>query len=44
MIKLNMKTFYKIFFIIYTQQTQNICIPFIQLRLNVFDVGPALCK
>ena len=25
-------------------QTQNISIPFIQCRLNVFDVGPTLCK
>ena len=26
------------------QQTQNICITFIQRRLNVFDVGPTLYK
>ena len=26
------------------QQTQNICIKFIQRRPNVFDVGPALYK
>ena len=28
----------------HTQQTQNICITFIQRRPNVFDVGPTLCK
>ena len=28
----------------YTQQIQNICIIFIQRRLNVFDVGPTLNK
>ena len=27
-----------------TQQTQNICITFIQRRPNVFDVGPTLYK
>ena len=27
-----------------TQQTQNICITFVQRRPNVFDVGPALYK
>ena len=27
-----------------TQQTQNICITFIQRRPNVFDVGPTLHK
>ena len=27
-----------------TQQTQNICIPFIQRRPNVFDAGPTLYK
>ena len=26
------------------QQTQNICITFVQRRTNVFDVGPALYK
>ena len=26
------------------QQTQNICIPFVQRRPNVFDVGPTLYK
>ena len=28
----------------YTQQTQNICMTFIQHRHNVFDVGPTLYK
>ena len=28
----------------YTQQTQNICITFIQRWPNVFDVGPTLYK
>ena len=28
----------------YSQQTQNICIPFIQCRPNVFDVGQMLYK
>ena len=28
----------------YTQQTQNICITFVQCRPNVFDVGPTLYK
>ena len=28
----------------HTQQTQNICITFIQRRPNVFDVGPTLYK
>ena len=28
----------------YSQQTQNICITFVQRRCNVFDVGPALYK
>ena len=27
-----------------TQQTQNICITFVQRRPNVFDVGPTLYK
>ena len=27
-----------------SQQTQNICITFVQRRPNVFDVGPILCK
>ena len=27
-----------------SQQTQSICITFIQLRLKVFDVGPTLYK
>ena len=27
-----------------SQQTQNICITFVQRRPNVFDVGPALYK
>ena len=27
-----------------TQQTQNICITFVQRRSNVGDVGPTLCK
>ena len=30
--------------IAYTQQTQNICITFIQRRPNVFAVGPTLYK
>ena len=30
--------------IIESQQTQNICITFIQRRTNVFDVGPTLYK
>ena len=29
---------------IISQQTQNICIPFVQRRLNVFDVGSTLYK
>ena len=28
----------------HTQQTQNICITFVQRRPNVFDVGPTLYK
>ena len=28
----------------YIQQTQNICITFVQRRPNVFDVGPTLYK
>ena len=28
----------------YTQQTQSICITFVQRRPNVFDVGPTLYK
>ena len=28
----------------YTQQTQNICITFVQRRPNVFDAGPTLFK
>ena len=27
-----------------SQQTQNICIPFVQRRHNVFDVDPTLYK
>ena len=27
-----------------TQQTQNICITFVQRRPNIFDVGPTLCN
>ena len=26
-----------------TQQTQNICIAFVQRRPNIFDVGPTKC-
>ena len=28
----------------FTQQTQNICVTFIERRPNVFDVGPAFYK
>ena len=27
-----------------SQQTQNICITFVQRRLSIFDVGPAMYK
>ena len=29
---------------VFTQQTQNVCITFVQCRPNVFDAGPTLYK
>ena len=31
-------------YLLYSQQTQNICMPFVQRRPNVFNVGPTLYK